>query len=175
MKNRTELAKHFAKLGFKKGAEVGVFAGYYSRVLLDTIPDLTLYMVDSWILEERRRQAYKEVMSVFPAQYPKAVILKGNSLEIAKTIEPESLDFVFIDAAHDYKSVKNDLEAWVPKVKKGGIVSGHDYYRGSSGRMGVIEAVDEFVKANGFSLELTEWDKEAPHKDDKQPCWYFTK
>jgi hypothetical protein len=37
-----------------------------------------------------------------------------------------SLSFCFIDAAHDYESVKRDLEAWGPKVRADGILAGHD-------------------------------------------------
>jgi len=174
MLNRKELAKHFKSLKYKKGAEVGVHAGYYSRVLLDIIPDLELYMVDSWNKHEGRRRAYIEVQETFtPEKYPGAKIIKGNSTDVAKQIEDGSLDFVFIDAAHDYQSVKDDLNAWHKKVRKGGIMSGHDYYESRSGMLGVIKAVDEFVAEHGYNLQLTEWDKDAPYKDDKQPCWYF--
>jgi predicted O-methyltransferase YrrM len=175
MLNRRELAKYFAKKGFTKGAEVGVHAGYYSRVLLDFIPGLTLYMVDSWSLHEGRRRAYEEVMEIFPKLYPNAIICKGDSISLAETIPDESLDFVFIDADHSYQAVKKDIEAWFPKVKKGGIVSGHDYYQSRSGQLGVIKAVDEFVAKHKYTLQLTEWDKHAPHTDNKQPCWYFEK
>jgi len=62
-----------------------------------------------------------------------------TSLEGAMEFKDESLDFVFIDAAHDYQSVKEDIEAWYPKVKEGGVISGHDYPEWE----GVKKAVDE--------------------------------
>jgi predicted O-methyltransferase YrrM len=67
-------------------------------------------------------------------------ILQMDSWEAAGKVVDEQLDAVFIDAAHDYESVKGDLERWVPKVRKGGIVCGHDYTKGWPG---VVNAVNE--------------------------------
>jgi len=50
-----------------------------------------------------------------------------RSLEAASLYEDESLDFVFIDASHDTENVYQDCNAWWPKIKKGGILSGDDY------------------------------------------------
>ncbi len=66
--------------------------------------------------------------------------VKSISWEAATMYEDESLDFIFIDAAHDYNSVKKDILAWFPKLKKGGIIAGHDY----TTHAGVKRAVDEF-------------------------------
>jgi len=53
--------------------------------------------------------------------------IKLPSLEAVKLYDDHSLDFVFIDAAHDYDNVRKDILAWKPKVKPGGILAGHDY------------------------------------------------
>jgi len=53
--------------------------------------------------------------------------IRGDSVETASTYKDDSLDFVFIDGDHRYEFVKADIEAWVPKVKSGGIIAGHDY------------------------------------------------
>jgi predicted O-methyltransferase YrrM len=174
MKNRTELAKEFARRGYTKGAEIGVYVGYYSRLLLDAIPNLNLLCVDSWATETWRKRAYPLAVETL-SYYPNVTIIRGKSIDVAKTIEDESLDFVFIDADHSYKSVKDDLLAWTPKVRPGGIVSGHDYYESHSKKLGVIRAVNEYVKEHGYVLQLTEWDKENPVRDDRQPSWYFDK
>ena len=66
--------------------------------------------------------------------------IKSPSVEAAKLYSNTSLDFVFIDANHVYEAVIDDLHAWYPKVKVGGIIAGHDYYNDP----GVKRAVDEF-------------------------------
>ena len=53
--------------------------------------------------------------------------IRKTSLDAAELYTDSSLDFVFIDAAHDYKNVRADILAWKEKVKPGGILSGHDY------------------------------------------------
>lgn len=54
--------------------------------------------------------------------------MKMPSMEAVQKFENESLDFVFIDGSHEYEDIKNDIIFWLPKVKRGGILAGHDYY-----------------------------------------------
>jgi hypothetical protein len=54
--------------------------------------------------------------------------LKMTSMKAVNRFENGSLDFVFIDGSHEYQDIKNDINAWLPKVKKGGVLAGHDYY-----------------------------------------------
>jgi predicted O-methyltransferase YrrM len=70
--------------------------------------------------------------------------IRTDSVSASKMYADESLDAVFIDADHRYESVKADILAWMPKVKKGGILAGHDYILAHSG---VILAVDELVES----------------------------
>lgn len=65
-----------------------------------------------------------------------------DSVELSKNFEDNSIDFLFIDTDHTYEHVSKELKAWYPKVKKGGIIAGHDY--NTSGGGGVVDAVDEF-------------------------------
>jgi hypothetical protein len=72
-----------------------------------------------------------------------------TSLKGANFFPDQSLDSVFIDAAHDYENVKADILAWLPKVKKGGLIGGHDYGCGWGGvdlavqqTMGKVEALE---------------------------------
>lgn len=69
-------------------------------------------------------------------------LIKGFSLDVVSNYEDESIDFCFIDGSHEYEDVKKDIEAWLPKVKKGGILSGHDY---DESWQGVVKAVDELL------------------------------
>lgn len=68
-------------------------------------------------------------------------IIRSFSVDAANLFKDDSLDFVFIDAAHDYDNVLADITAWFPKVKKTGVIAGHDYY---AGHYGVEKAVNEF-------------------------------
>ena len=54
--------------------------------------------------------------------------IRGTSLEAVTQFEDQSLDFVFVDGSHAYRDVLDDLEAWYPTIRKGGILSGHDYH-----------------------------------------------
>lgn len=77
--------------------------------------------------------------------------LRTTSIQASILFENESLDFVFIDASHSYIDVKNDILAWKPKIKKGGILAGHDY---SSGWPEVVKAVDELIQNDMYFTEL---------------------
>ncbi len=182
MLSRIELAKHFNELGFKKGAEIGVFDGYYSEILCREISGLSLYSIDGWDnYGGYRNGAYHiELQKALKTAQDRLAkydckIIQEFSKDAVKRFEDESLDFVFIDANHTYQYVKEDIELWTPKVRKGGIVSGHDYYVGKSGKMGVIEAVNEYIKNNNYKLEIIDWYRNTSNKNDKPPTWYFIK
>lgn len=74
------------------------------------------------------------------------------SVEAAQGYQDHSLDFVFIDAAHDYDNVRADILAWQPKVKSGGYLGGHDFILNYPG---VIQAVNELVP--NASIIGTSW------------------
>lgn len=178
MKNRIELAQYFRELGFTKGVEVGVCDGIYSEKLMQNIPGLKLFGIDPYVEyhgypKERIERKFEEAVKRL-GRYSGYTLVRAMSVEAAKLIPDKSIDFVFIDGAHDYASVREDIRAWYPKVREGGIVSGHDYYQGKSGGMGVIQAVDEFIAEYKEQLQTTEWDMEA-YVDDRQPDWFFVK
>lgn len=82
-------------------------------------------------------------------------IVKKTSVEAAKDFEDDSIDFLFLDAGHTKENLSEDLDAWLPKMKPDGLISGHDYM--PDVWMGVIEAVDErFGKPDGVA-GLTIW------------------
>lgn len=65
---------------------------------------------------------------------------KMTSLEASSLFDDKSIDFVFIDASHEYEDVKTDIFAWYPKIRSGGIIAGHDY---DDNWTGVKKAVNE--------------------------------
>ena len=179
MKNRTELAKLFAKLDFHVGAEIGVETGYYSEVLCANNPELKLSCIDSWRFYDSFDD-YK-TRRPFEVKYEEAVkrlskyncdIINGFSMDVVKTFKDESLDFVYIDANHNYEFVRDDIREWTKKVREGGIVSGHDYIDLPGRNLGVIRAVDEYVKEHGYGLSIT---THNGSRDHRCPSWFFTK
>lgn len=160
--------------GYVQGAEVGVWDGRMSRKLLGN-PDLVLYMVDRWTAPEEgdsyltSGSTYaRQDQSVFDEVYHKAVdvarifpdrahIIHEESTEAAGRFENGSLDFVFIDADHSYQGVSTDIAAWLPKVKPGGLIGGHDYDHPDQGE--VKRAVDEFFDTVELGGNRTWWRK----------------
>lgn len=111
-----DIVKHF---NWTLGAEIGVRTGRTSFCLLDNNPQLSMYAIDidiSQFYNSETEKKYKERLQV----------LEGISWEMADKVPNNSLDFVFIDAGHGYKSVMRDLESWMPKLKSTGWLIGHD-------------------------------------------------
>ena len=84
-------------------------------------------------------------------------LLVSDSADAARLFADQSIHMAFIDAAHDEDSVLYDIGAWLPKVRPGGIIAGHDYY--TDGRFpGVRKAVDtvfgDRVVVSGVSWEV---------------------
>lgn len=146
------------------GAEVGVFDGWTTEVLLRTFPDLRLWMVDAWepyggeSYMGQQDQAYFQRAfdaTMFWTQFAadRRFTLREISPKAADRFADGSLDFAFIDANHMYESVRADVNAWWPKVRHGGALCGHDYaiHRDGEGVWGVKRAVDEFAAARGLA------------------------
>ena len=101
----------------------------------------------------------------------KCFVLVMPSIIAAELFPDEYFDFIYIDADHNYDAVKSDLEAWWPKLKRGGLFCGHDYHMYGQINTDVKKAVDEFV-GNQYDIGLTTLDNGKP---DECPSWYFIK
>lgn len=87
--------------------------------------------------------------------------IMGYSYDIVSDYADNSIDFLFIDGAHDYDSVKKDIHDWYPKIKFNGMIGGHDY--GNNTFPGLIKAVNEFFgQENVTHIQPSAWlvDKE---------------
>lgn len=76
--------------------------------------------------------------------------IQGDSSNSAKMFKDESFDIIFIDADHSYTAAKKDILAWLPKVRKGGVLAGHDF---NVRYYGVIKAVDEVLDIDNIKIE----------------------
>jgi len=164
---RKGLAELFYELGFKEGAEIGVERGRFSVVLLDKNPNLKLYGIDPWITYDKYPDYQSQEQLDFFRQstidrltkhkvIDRFEMIKQFSAEAVKEFKDESLDFVYIDGNHDLLNVVLDITLWSPKVRKGGIIGGHDYTpcKNSSGQ---IIHVQEGVQAFAKAYEIKPW------------------
>jgi hypothetical protein len=70
-----------------------------------------------------------------------ALPMRAASLDAAKRVPDKSLDVIFLDGDHSYEATKADIQAWLPKLRAGGILCGHDF--GVATFPGVEQAVRE--------------------------------
>jgi len=129
------------------GVEIGVHDGSHAVELNENLNIAPLYLVDIWenFSQEGLNCNYNFSYEITKNKFKdnkNIMIIKGDSVEIAKEFKYKSFDFVYIDANHQYEYVKKDIEAWYPKIKIGGYLTGHDY---GGYWTGVKKAVDEFI------------------------------
>ena len=153
---RAALCQLFKALGFTRGAEIGVWTGEFSAQMCAAIPGLQLCCVDPWQAYDAYHEKKNDQARLDEA-YGKArrrlqpyacQFMRMTSLEAARQVPDHALDFVYIDGNHLKRFVLEDLAAWSPKVRRGGIVAGHDCVtRAKHTHIEVEAAVREFVQA----------------------------
>lgn len=149
--NRRRLIQILGEHDLAQGAEIGVDRGRFSEYMLTTIPNLHLFLVDPWYWKLRGESRYKSTRDRMEVFGSRADIIRKTSWEALSDVPDESLDFVYIDGDHRFDAVMTDLIWWSQKVKYGGVVAGHDYYRFRHG--GVVAAVDIYTRQHG----IAEW------------------
>lgn len=171
--SRAEFLKEASKCIPKNGAavELGVFNGDFSEMILDYLKSNRLHLIDPFEINE---ETYGDAMRLTTAystdkQYAdvfdkfsheiltgKVVVNRKYSYDAVKDYPNNYFNFIYIDASHLYKDVKQDLNDWLPKLKNGGLMCGHDYVNHDS--FGVIKAVDEFCSGHDFEMVLLNLD-----------------
>lgn len=165
------------------GIEIGVLNGEFSKYILDNWPG-NLYLVDSWrklddYVDYNSRDSKYHITCLLNTikniqdNDSRAHILRMLSIDASNIFPDEFFDFIYIDANHKYDDVMNDLNAWFPKLKKGGLFSGDDYIPDNNkdvdvyfvtdenklgeyaGKFGVTPAVNEFAKTHGYIVNHT--------------------
>lgn len=163
------------------GVEVGVLKGDFSNHILMVWKGKKLYSIDAWrhipnLVDvtngdpNYHLQTFARTFQNLYQHGDKSVIIRELSVEASKLFQDNSLDFVYLDAAHDYENIKKDLEAWYPKVKKGGIFAGHDYLdseptAANASEFGVKTAVDEFGVLKGHKVNVSQ--------ETEYPTWWM--
>ena len=158
------------------GAEVGVSLGEYSELLLRSWRGRRLISIDSWPVapgadpedplvgtaaQERYLAETRRRLAPFGER---SEIRRRDSLVAAAEVGPGELDFVYIDAAHEYDAVRADIDPWHGRVRPGGLLCGHDYFDGDrlGSPYGVASAVEAFCAERGLIATTTL--REAPEQ-----------
>jgi hypothetical protein len=160
LETRNELIESFKKELII--AEVGVFKGEFSKIILEVMKPKELHLIDIFegdmcsgdkdgnniiwteLNEEyiRLKKEYEKTKEVY--------IHKGKSHTILEEFGDGYFDLIYIDGDHSYNGVKIDLEMSYKKIKPGGLICGHDYI--SPRFDGVVNAVNEFCEENNLSI-----------------------
>ena len=141
--------------GWQFGVELGVYEGDTFKHLLTSCPGLRLVGVDlfdSDFFQSTREgrpertfnleQSYEDLIHWRANHQYDAKLIRMPTIDAARFFEDGSCDFVFIDADHRYEAVNADIHAWFSKVRKGGMIIGHDY--NPQEFPGVVQAVNEW-------------------------------
>jgi len=183
--------------GFTVGLEIGVQKGLYSEHLLKHWPSCKkFYAIDPWLKQtnyvdlanleqDAQEQLYQETKQRLSQFGDKVVILRDFSTKVIDKFADESIDFIYIDARHDYNGVTQDMSYYYPKLKTGGIMAGHDYMDmedfgpnpnqrwdinedGTVNRGAVKGAVDDFTRKHGKQVVVA-------YREGAWSTWYFRK
>jgi predicted O-methyltransferase YrrM len=145
MVNKFPSGSHFVELGVWFGRS----AAYMAVEIVNSGKQIQLDIVDNFLKSpiERATNSLNEFDFVN--------IIQGNTAEVAAQYRNKSLDFVFVDADHSAHGVSMDIMAWLPKMKRGGVLAGHDYENWRYPELKV--AVDHIL----------------PVKKVSEMCWYY--
>ena len=121
-------AKTFVEVGCKEGRTTGY--------LLANLPGLQVTAIDPWCPVPNSAEDYKDWdFEKIQSEFWRNVGEHKDRLQMMQTVSSaavesfadKSVDVVFIDAAHDYKGCSEDIRLWLPKVREGGYLCGHDF------------------------------------------------
>lgn len=150
---------------------MGVRRGHFSQHILHNWSGKKLHLVDPWMAQDSG--LYNDVSNMPQATHDDNLqhvismldefaggrfeIHRDYSVNAAKKFPDNSLDFVYVDARHDYSGCLEDLIAWYPKLKEGGMIAGHDFIpdqvKKVEGEFGVQKAAMEFSLKVGRELQ----------------------
>jgi len=151
------------------GAEIGILMGDTSVEVLKNRPLVTHIMIDPWIAQSKNSSfvksgdkcstkpqkdfdiAYHQATTRVKFAGDRAIIKRMLSAEAVKEIADKSIYYAFLDGDHSEKGCCEDIELWLPKVKPGGWIGGHDY--GNKRLPGVKKAVDSHFKKSEIEFD----------------------
>jgi len=164
-------------------AEIGVAAGEFSQLILETNRPRLLYLIDCWahqsveicghdpsnVSDDAHEELYRHVIERFAAN-PAIKILRAYSPDVAARFADNYFDWLHFDGNH--LQLRAELLAWWPKVRAGGWFTGHDYTVAGD-CITVKTVVDDWVAERGLELFVTRGDNDIYEKN--YPTWAFKK
>lgn len=170
------VVKYFSEesVFFEIGSWRGRSSVYMGVEIINSGKDLKMICVDTWegcvenkgheLLENNGlyKDFQKNITPVEDIRPGTLLAMRMTSIEASQYVDDKTLDFVFIDASHDYENVIADIRAWYPKVKEGGVIAGHDYPTWA----GVKKAVDEYFKRGEIVSKEQCWIHQVGGKKD---------
>jgi len=182
---RSEFVIMLNDLNLTKGAEIGVLKGEFGEQICKSISNIEYYGIDTWTaygnyIDYRRKNEtleYEqetvwdvcyEIAKTTLAPY-NATLIRGYSTEIVNQFDDNSLDFVYIDGNHDLRHTVDDIDDWSKKVRPGGIIAGHDYWRRTKN---VTIHVKDAVNSWTYLYGINPW---FIFTKDHDPSWFWVK
>lgn len=190
---RTDLPEFFKSLGFKKGVEIGVSWG--QNIVDYGKAGLEIYGIDPWDAHTDEDEFHKiisidgkygktiegvyQLAKERTAQYPSIHLMKMTSNEALNHFPDRSLNFIYIDGNHSFGYVAMDLMKWARKVKKGGIIAGHDYFSHNPVTQRKFRGIGAIVRAFAETYDFKNWyvlgSKERKEGEDSEVSFLFKK
>lgn len=159
-----------------RAVEVGVERGVWASLFLSRWQGWAFWGVDPFLpygeMNYPREADYAMALAALQPYADRAKLLRMPSVEAAALFEDGGVDFVYVDGAHDYESVRADLQAWWPKINEIGLIAGHDW-TDQEAHAGVKKAVEEFARKTDRTIYLTS--PVAGYNSESLPSWYMYK
>ncbi len=153
--SRMELLKRLPQNGIV--AEIGVNKGNFSKEILSLCAPEKLVLMDIWASKRYHGGLFDDVKKKFESEISigKVEIIRDLSFGGIANCPDQYFDWVYLDTDHTFDTTRRELELLRPKMKKGGIIAGHDYIIGNWNagyRYGVVEAVREFCLTYNWEM-----------------------
>lgn len=185
---RLDLIRWLREMDFTTFVEVGVESGNYAELICQINSQMKLYGVDPYLKYDEYREPYtqkglEEIRELMEnrmtsyIQHGRFELIRKKSMDALINFEDESLDGVYIDANHEGDYPYQDIKEWAKKVKKGGIVSGHDFVRVKSLNFTIKDALKKYTIENNINpwFVLGRYQKTRREVRDNTRSWMFIK
>lgn len=185
---RIDIIRWIRELGFKRGVEIGVDHAEFSKQICENNNQLEMYGVDPYLKYDEYREYDSQAQMDGIYEHAKMVMsdhvakgrykfIREKSEDAVKQFADESLDFVYIDANHEAGFPYNDIDMWARKVRKDGMVMGHDYVRIKVLSFTIKDALEKYTKEHNINpwFVLGSYEVRSREIRDNSRSWMFVK